>query len=468
MNAQGKSKKKLSFAFPDTYVLLFMMLLIAFIATYLVPAGEYDRDKVNNITVVVPGTYHAIENQSLGLMDIVLAMQKGMVESGSIIFLILFMGGLIAMIEATGALNAGVKRAIDKTRGNEFMLIASITVLFALGGAIGVVANTVIAFVPIGLMLARALKLDPLVAVAITFGATMAGFNVGFVNPYTVGIAHAITELPLFSGLLFRIVIFVVVVAVTIWYTWRYVKRVMRNPANSIVADVPFAEQEQEDEAAGPMSKKHVAILSFVGLAFLFLVYASVQYKWTLDKMSAFFLLMAIIIGFIGKIHYNQFVVYFMKGAEKLLYGALCVGAARAVLIVMEQGKILDTLVQSLSELFSGLTPIATTLVMFAVNTLISILIPSGSGQAVVVMPIITPIADMMGITRQVAVQTYLFGDGFTNSIVPTSGTLMACLGIAGVPYSKWLKWMLPLFGIWMVIGIVSLIIGVLINWGPF
>ncbi|MFJ7971487.1 YfcC family protein [Psychrobacillus sp. NPDC096389] len=469
MKAETKNKKRFSLKMPDTYVLLFGILLIAAIATYLVPAGQFERVEKDGLTMVVPGTYHGVESSGVGVMDILLSMQKGMVESGSIIFLVLFIGGLMEVIESTGSIKAAVMKAIDKTRGNEFILIAVITILFALGGAVGAVANSVIAFVSIGLIISKALRLDPIIAVSITFGATFAGFNVGFINPYSVGIAHKIAELPLFSGLLFRVIVFIVIVSITIWYTWRYAKKVLKDPNNSILSKSFLADEElDESELQIEFRNKHKGILIFVGLAFAFMVYGTIQFKWSLDHMSAYFLGVAILVGVIGKIHYNQFIVHFMRGAEKLLYGALIVGAARAILVVLEQGQVLDTIVYALSNLFTGLSPIMATMAMFVANTIISIVVPSGSGQAVLIMPIITPLADMLGVTRQVAVQTYLFGDGFTNSIIPTSGTLMASLAIAGIPYTKWFKWMFPLFLIWMVIAVITLIIAVSINWGPF
>ncbi len=467
IESNRKKTKQFKFTMPDTYVLLFIIVILAVGATYIIPAGEFERETVNNMTVVVSDSYHTVESNPASLFDIVLSFQKGMVQSGSIIFLILFMGGLIEVIESTGSIKAGVMKAIDKTKGNEFILIATISVIFAFAGAASIVAYSVIAFVSIGVIIARAMRLDPIVAVAITFGATFAGFNVGFVNPYTVGIAHNIAELPMFSGLLFRLVVFSVIVSTTVWYTWRYAKKVLKDPSQSMVSN-SYGGDEEKIENHSEFTTKHKAVLGFVVLAFMFMVYATVQFSWSIDQMAAFILVIAIGAGFIGRIHYNQFIAHFMKGAEKLVYGALVVGAARAILVIMEDGKILDTIVNSLSGLLTDLPPVIAAIAMFVSNGVINFFIPSGSGQAVVVMPIMTPLADMVGITRQVAVQAYQFGDGFTNSILPTSGPLMASLAVAGVPYMKWVRWMMPLFLIWGVIAIAALAVGVLINWGPY
>ena len=464
MKRQIGKKNKLSM--PDVYVLLFFMVIVALLATYIVPAGEFERKTVNDMTVVVPDTYERVTEPKLGFMDMILPFQLGLVQSASIIFLILIMGGLIEVLEASGSLKAGILSAIKKTKGKEFLLISSICIIFSLLGAVGITANSIIAFVSIGVILAKSLKLDPIVAVAITFGAAFAGFNVGFANPYSIGIAHNIAELPLFSGILFRLMIFAVTLTITIWYTWRYTKRIMNDPNESFMQVYDHHSSEQKS-AQLHFTFRHKLILLFVAIAFGFMIVATLKLEWTIDQMSAYFFAMAVGVGLLAKIRPNTFVTHFIKGAEKLVYGALIVGVARSVLVVLEEGKILDTIVYGLSILLTDLTPTLTAIAMLFTNAILNFLIPSGSGQAMVVMPIMTPLADMTGVTRQVAVQAFAFGDGFTNSIFPTSGPLMASLAVAGVPYTKWVRWMLPLLAIWFVIGIISLIIGVMINWGP-
>jgi uncharacterized ion transporter superfamily protein YfcC len=460
-------EKKIKFKMPDTYIILFLILLIAVIATYVVPAGEFTRKKTGDLTVVVPGTYHIVNHVSTSLLDITLAIEKGMVQSANIIFLILFMGGFIEILNATGSLSSGIMKAIEKTKGKQFLLISTVFLIFSIEGAMGLFANSCMPFVPIGIILARAIKLDPIVGVAITFGATFTGFNVGFVNPYTVGIAQNIAQLPMFSGLLFRIIVFIVIDAVTLLYIWNYSKKIIADPSRSIVADLSFNYNEHESNKRVTFTNQHKMILSFVVVGFIFLVFCNIKYHWTLDQMSGYILILSIGSAILGKIHYNQFVKHFISGAQKLVYGALIVGAARAILVVLEQGKILDTIVFHLSNFLGQFSPIFAAIAMFIANTVIKFFIPSGSGHAMVVMPIMTPLADMVGITRQVAVSAFQFGDGFTNTIFPTSGPLMASLAIAGIPWTRWIKWMMPLLAIWIVIAIVTLVIGVLIHWGP-
>lgn len=463
---KNNNMNKKRFEMPDTYVILFLVLVVTAVATYFVPAGTYERETVDGVERVVSGTFASTDQNPAGFMDVFLALQTGMVDSAGLIFLVLFAGGMFEVVERSGAITGGIMSAVDRMRGREFMLIAVISVLFALGGATGAVANSVIPFVAIGVMLARALKLDAIVAVSITFGATFIGFAAGFLNPYTVGIAHSIAELPLFSGMLFRIIAFILLVGVTIWYTWIYAKRIMKDPSRSLMGILEDGDDEMEMEKP-PFTLRHKLILSWVALALAFFVFAVIQFQWTTNHMAAFFIIIGLVSGIIAGMNYNTLTLTFLEGCKNLVYGALIIGVARAVLVVMEQASILDTLVQALSVPLGILPPVLAAIGMFIANTLFNFFVPSGSGQAAIIMPIQTPLADMVGVTRQVAVMAYQFGDGFSNSIFPTSGPLMASLAVAGVPWIKWAKWLLPLFLIWSVIAMSILAIGVMINWGP-
>ncbi|SIT71267.1 YfcC family protein [Edaphobacillus lindanitolerans] len=461
----GEGKKR-KWEMPDTYVILFAVLLAAVLATYIVPSGAFEREEVGGVERVIPGTYTQTDGSPAGFMDIFLALQEGMVQSGELIFLILFAGGAFEVIERSGAIRGGILRAVALTEGKEFWLIAIVSGLFALGGAIGAVANSVIPFVAIGLIICRALKLDALVAVAITFGATFAGFNVGFLNPYTVGIAQTIADVPLFSGMGLRIAAFVVIVGTTIWYTWRYSRQVLKDPARSLVG-ILDEDGGDEDALSAPFTVRHRIILLFTGVALAFFIFATIRFQWSINHMAAFFIIIGLGAGIIAGMNYNKLTLAFMEGCKNLVYGALIVGLARAILIIMENAQILDTFVQALSVPLESLPPVLAALGMFVSNGILNFFVPSGSGQAMIAMPILTPLADMLGITRQVAVQAFQFGDGFTNSIFPTSGPLMASLAVAGVAWTKWFRWMLPLFFIWVVIAVIMLSAAVLINWGP-
>ncbi|MCP3026587.1 YfcC family protein [Halobacillus sp. A5] len=462
-NFEPKQRK---WEMPDTYVILFLVLLLAVIATYLIPSGSFEREMVDEVERVIPNTYSQTDGAALGLMDIFRSIQTGMIESADIIFMVLFTGGAFEIIERSGALRGGINRAINLTRGREFWMIAVVSTVFALGGAVGAVANAVIAFVVIGVIIARTLKLDPIIAVAITFGANFAGFNVGFINPYTVGIAQDIAGLPIFSGAVFRFIVFVIILATTIWYTWRYAKRIMEDPSKSLVGIYQTDEEDEKVDAS--FTTRHKILLSFVGLSLAFFVYASTQLGWEISDMAAFFIFIGLTAGVIAGMHYNTIAITFLEGTKKLAYGALVVGLARAVIVVLEDGQVLDSIVYGLAVPLESFPPVLAAIGMFVSNGLLNFLVNSGSGQAMISIPMLAPLADMVGVTRQVAVQAYQFGDGLTNSIFPTSGILMASLAVANVSWAKWVKWMFPLFLIWVVIAVLTLSIGVMINWGPF
>lgn len=451
---------------PDTYVILFTVLLLGFLATYILPSGSFDREVVDEVERVIPDTYSQTEGETLGFLDFFYSIQKGLVDSADIIFLILVTGAMFEIIEKSGALRGVIHRAVEKTKGNEFWLIAVISTIFALAGAVGAVANAVIAFVMVGVIVARTLRLDPIVAVAITFGANFAGFSVGFINPYTLGIAQDIADLPIFSGMLLRIIVFVFILGTTIWYTWRYAKKILASPGKSIVG--VYAGEKEGESFEAPFTGRHKLILIFVALSLMFFVYGSIQLEWDINYMSAFFIFIALGSGIIAGMHYNTLAETFLEGTKKLVYGALIVGLARAVIVVLEEGKILDTIVYALSVPLESLSPVFAAIGMFISNSILNFFVNSGSGQAMIAMPMMTPLSDMVGVSRQVAVQAFQFGDGLTNLIFPTSGILMASLAVAELSWTKWLKWVMPLFLIWLVIAFVTLTIGVLIDWGPF
>ena len=450
---------------PDTYVIVFSVLVLAAIATYVVQPGSFQREEVDGITRVISDSYASADRDPTSFMDLFLAVQTGMVQSAGLIFLVLFAGGMFEIVERSGAIKAGIHAIIERMHGKEFWLVSVITVLFALGGAVGALANSVIPFVAIGVMLARALRLDAIVAVAITFNAAFVGFAAGFLNPYTVGIAHNIAELPLFSGMGFRVVGFVLLVGSTVWYTWRYCRRIMADPSRSVIGILEPADGDAAD--LPEFTRRHKLVLLWTGAMLCFFVFAVLQFEWTTDHMAAFFIVIALGAGILARMNYNTIALNFIEGCKVLVYGALIIGVARAVLVVMEEANILDTLVHALSLPLSALPGSLTVIAMYIVNSLFNFFIPSGSGQAAIMIPIQTPLADMVGLTRQTTILAFQYGDGFSNSLYPTSGPLMASLALAGVSWLKWARWFFPLFLIWSAIAIGLLLVAVAINLGP-
>ncbi|MCT1901559.1 YfcC family protein [Oceanobacillus sojae] len=470
MSQQEKIKQKKKFQLPDAYVILFIILLLAAILTYIIPAGSFEREATEEgREVIVPDSYSQIEQQPVNFIDLFSSIQEGLIGGAGLIFLVLTIGGTFAVIEKTGAIDNLILNTIKRTQNREWLLILMVAVLFSVFGGLGIIANSSIAFIPIGIILARAMKMDAIVGVSIIYLGAYSGFAIGFLDPQTTGFAQQIAQLPLFSGLALRIVLYVIVVGATIAYIIWYANRVKNDPQKSILSGNPFPKLEEKsmDDVDGKMTPTQLAVLLVLTATIVVYVYGVFQWDWDINQMAGIFVALAVVTSLISKIGANQMVEEFMNGAKRVLYGALIIGMARSIVVILENGQVLDTVVHGMAIALEPFSSVMGAVAMFIGNGLFNLVVTSGSGQAAIVMPIMTPLADLMDIPRQVAVQAYTLGDGFTNIITPLSGVLMANLAIAGIPWTKWLKFALPLVGIWYIIGIVFIVITVLIDWGP-
>ena len=456
---------------PHTYVILFSIVILAAIASYTLPAGVYDRSKdpTTGRTLVNPASYHHVEQTPVSPFDLFKAIPRGMVAGADIVFFIFICGGAFTVIQATGAVNSGLARFIMKLRGYENLLIPLTMLLFSVFGFTMGMSEEVIVFIPIGVLLARALKYDDIVAVAMLSTGAAIGFASGLLNPFTVGVAQTIAELKMFSGLEFRIIGFVFLYLSAVIYTMNYAKKVKANPEYSYVY-----EEMQKNKEVGILDESvqftgvHQAV-ALVCLAFLgVMIYGVMKLDFYITELAAVFLAMGIVGGLVGRLGPNQIAMHFVAGCRDIVFGALVVGVARAILVVLQDGQIIDTIIHGLANGVSIFPKGLAAVGMFWVQSIINFFIPSGSGQAAATMPIMAPLADLLGITRQTAVLAFHYGDGFSNSIIPTSASLMGVLAMAHVPYEKWFRFIWPLMVIWTIIGSVMCYIAAVINLGPF
>ena len=326
-----------------------------------------------------------------------------------------------------------------------------------------------IIFIPIGIALARALGYDAIVGMAmVTFGAAI-GFSSGFLNPFTVGVAQKIAELPTFSGMPLRIAVWLVMVVVVPLCILRYANKVRKNPECSYVRDLELAQKDKKITIEDvPLRSRDILVLLTLAGGLIIIVVGVMKFGWGVLDIAAVFLGMGILGGILGGTQPNQMARDFIAGAKDIAMGALIVGIARGILVVMSEGQILDTIVHALATLISGLPKAVAAEGMLIVQCVINFFIPSGSGQASTTMPIMTPLADIVGITRQTAVLAFQFGDGFTNAIIPTHGTLCASLGVAGIPFNKWFKFALPVVAVELLICSAFVIFAAVTGYGPF
>jgi uncharacterized ion transporter superfamily protein YfcC len=295
------------------------------------------------------------------------------------------------------------------------------------------------------------------------------GFSGGMLNPFTVGVAQGIAELPLFSGIGLRFVGYGFLYIIGVWYIMRYAAKVKADPTKSLVYDL--MEKDKEEHVVMEVQEftaRHKLVLLVVALGFVYMIYGVMKLDWYIDELSTLFLAMAMIAGLVGALSPSTIASSFVVGAKDIAFGALVVGIARAILVVMTNGQIIDTIISGLASFVSMLPGAITAVGMFWVQLVINFFIPSGSGQAATTMPIMSPLSDIVGITRQTAVLAYQYGDGFTNSIIPTSAALMGVLAMGKMPYERWFKFIWPLMVFWALAGSVMCAIAALIGYGPF
>ncbi|WP_163971853.1 YfcC family protein [Oceanobacillus halotolerans] len=464
VSVEKRKKKKL--AMPDVYVILFSFLLLAFITSYILPSGTYERVEKDGITQVVPDSFQYIAADPLTIMDLFSAIQKGLVGASGIIFIILIVGGIIKVMEHTGAIDAGIHSLIRKSKGNQNLLIFTFCTIFAVISSMGIAPNLTIAFVPIGILLAKKLNLDPIVGLAMVFLGAYAGFAGGVFDPVVTVMGQMIAGVPIFSGALFRVVVFLAFVTVTILYISRYAKKDKAKAPHQLVQEDDA--QDEAFEKATPFTNAHKFIIFLFFAAIGLFLYGSLQHSWSINELSAIFLMLGFAVAFVARITPNEFVSVFISGVSRVMYGALVVGVAGAVIVVLQDAQVVDTIVHGVSSALNNFTPVVSMVMLYVFNLLFNGIVSSGSGQAAIVMPIMVPIGDMLEVTRQSVFITFKLGDAVTNIITPLSGTLMACLAIAKVSYVKWVKFVFPLLLIWLVLGGVFVAVAVMINYGPF
>jgi uncharacterized ion transporter superfamily protein YfcC len=467
-------QRKWRFTMPDAYVIIFSIIALAAIATYFIPAGSFERETTDGVTKVIPGSYTSQASNPANLLDLFKSVQLGMIETANIIFLIFVIGGVVQVIESTGAINSGINTLIDKTKGRYMVLITSVSTLFGLLASMGVVANAVIAFIPIGIALSKSLKLDAITGVAMIYLGYYAGMIAGVFDPTILGFAQTIAELPLFSGMPLRIVIFLALITIVIVYTNRYARKIKNNPEKSIMG-IHASDEEQDPEETESDSKEKTVftatqkLVLFAFIAFLGLfIYGALARGWGINDLVGIFLLMGVTIAFIARISPNNFVYTFIDGAKSITYGALVAGLARGVVIVMENGHILDTIVNAALAPLESTSLFLGAQLLFFFNLAFNLLVTSGTGQAAIVMPIMVPLVDILGITRQTGVLAFMLGDGFTNIIAPTSGVLMAVLAVGGVKWTQWIRFAFPLLLMWIIVGVIAIGYATITGYGPF
>lgn len=467
--AEGKEKK---FKGINTYVLLCAILVIVVIFTYIVPAGQFElvKDPNTGRMLADPNSFHYVDKNPASVFDMFRAIPLGMVDSAKIIFFIFIISGAVQIVNATGAINAGLLRLTRKFEGREKLLIPIFMIFFSFTGAFLGFSEENIVFVPLAVSVARYLGYDGVVGICISYLATQVGFLAGMMNPFNVGVAQGIANLPMFSGIGFRFFIWAVFMIATAWYVMRYAENVKKNPELSIVADIKFDDSKFVDlsKIDVELTIRHKLIYLLFIAATATILYGAYKLGWYVQDIAAVFLIVGILSGLLCRLSFTQIANEFVAGAKGITFGALIVGFAKAIYLIMSNSKILDTMINSTVGMLDIFPSSIAILGLFIIQWFINIIITSSTGLAAIAMPILTPIADMLGINRQVTVVAFQLGDGINGSVLPTSSTLLATCAMADVPFDRWFKFMWKLTMIWTAISCVVLVIANMIPLGPF
>lgn len=464
--------QKKDFSFPSATIILFIIILVMTICTWIIPPGNFTRIKnqESGITAVDAASYTMAEKATpVGPFNMFLSIQKGFVESGNIIFLIFFGYFYVFSITKTGTLHAAIGALLKKLNGRESLLIPIFMTIFALAGSTYGEMDTVYGLIPIFVGVAIAIGYDAMVGLAMSGMAVAVGFASATTNPFTIGIAQSIAELPIFSGLLLRCVVFVIFLGVSIWWTLRYAARIKVDPTQSLVYGIDMGSMEIDRNALHAMdfTAKRKFTLLFLFSTILFIVYSTLKLGWYLNEMAAVFLMSGVIISIIWKFKPDDIGKNLIQSCSEVMIGAITVGLSRAVMVVMREGNILDSIVYCMYQPLQHMPKWLAAEGMLIFQNIMNFFIKSGSGQATAVMPIMVPLADLVGVSRQVAVLAFQFGDGYSNLLWPTC-SIVIMVSIARIPMGKWYKFFLPLFGIMFVLQAAFIAIAVAINYGPF
>lgn len=429
---------------PNTYVIIAALIVLCAVLTWFVPGGTYVTGEDGTLS------YERVE-AAPQTWQVFSAVYHGFVKQAGIIIFILVVGGAFWLLNATGAVTAGISRFIARVGRRDKWVLVAITVLFSLAGAVFGMSEETIPFVGIVVPLVVSMGYDALMGMLIVYVASNIGFSAAFLNPFTVGIAQEMAGLPLFSGMGYRVFCWAVLTVLTALFVVIYAHRTRKAPAEAVrLEDIP-------------LTTRQGWILIVLLLTVIALIVGVTVWEWYLPEITALFLGMGIVCGIIAGFGANRIAEELLAGAKDILSAALVVGFASGIIVILQDGHVVDSLLHGMQEGLDGTGPVASLSAMYGIQALINFLIPSATAKAAITIPIMAPFADMVGVSRQAMVLAFQFGDGFTNMVTPTSGVLIAALAMARIPYAKWVKWIWKGVAALLVIGWILLVGTVLI-----
>ena len=444
---------------PNTYVLISVIIALCAVLTWFVPGGQYVKAEDGTLSYeavdAVPQTWQVLS-----------AVYHGFVKQAGIIVFILVVGGAFWLLNATGAVEAGIQRFIVRIGKRDILVLVALTVLFSLAGAVFGMSEETIPFVGIVVPLVVSMGYDAFMGMLVVYVASNVGFSSAFLNPFTVGIAQGMADLPLFSGMGYRIFCWafltLLMVVFVCFYARRTKKEVTVIPSGSPTV-IPSAAKESVR-----LTSRQSWILVVLLLTVIALIVGVTCWDWYMPEITGLFLGMGIVCGVIAGFSANKIADELIAGARDILSAALVVGFASGIIVILQDGKVVDSILHGMQEGLDGSSPVASLSAMYGIQALINFIIPSATAKAAITIPIMAPFADMVGVSRQAMVLAFQFGDGFTNMVTPTSGVLVAALAMARIPYAKWVKWVWKGVLVLLVLGLLLLLPTALLSMAEF
>jgi uncharacterized ion transporter superfamily protein YfcC len=449
------------FRLPHPLVLLLFAVGVAALLTWLLPAGEFDRrdDSATGRRVVVAGTYHAVARAPVGPFAAIVAIPRGIEEAADVIALILLAGGAWVVVERLGTLGRLVSALVGRLRNRGLVAIPILSVFFATMGALENMQEEIIPLIPVLLVLGAGLGIDAVSVVAMSAGAAMIGSAFGPSNPFQGGIALKLAQLPVTTAGALRLTMLVVAVALWIAWTMRHAARMRSMSPASTGATLGMPAVSPGAATATPLAAKDILILLLVSAPVVAYIYGSLKLDWGFNELSACFFIAGIAAGLWGGLGVQGTTNAYLDGMQSMLPAAVLVGVARSLSLVLSDGHVIDTILQSLATPLGHASPGAAVLLMIPAQSLVHVFVPSVSGQAVLTMPVFVPLSDLLHFPRVATVVAYQMGAGLTEMLTPTNGALMAVLLAAGVPFQRWLKFALAGAAIVLCVGIAGIIV---------
>ena len=444
---------------PNTYVIIAVIIALCAVLTWFVPGGQYVKAEDGTLSYeavdAVPQTWQVLS-----------AVYHGFVKQAGIIVFILVVGGAFWLLNATGAVEAGIQRFIARIGKRDILVLVALTVLFSLAGAVFGMSEETIPFVGIVVPLVVSMGYDAFMGMLVVYVASNVGFSSAFLNPFTVGIAQEMADLPLFSGMGYRIFCWAFLTLLMVVFVWLYAKRTRKEP--TVIPSAPSVILSASEESARPLTKRQSWILVVLLLTVVALIVGVTCWDWYMPEITGLFLGMGIVCGIIAGFSANKIADELIAGARDILSAALVVGFASGIIVILQDGKVVDSILHRMQEGLDGSSPVASLSAMYGIQALINFIIPSATAKAAITIPIMAPFADMVGVSRQAMVLAFQFGDGFTNMVTPTSGVLVAALAMARIPYAKWVKWVWKGVLVLLVLGLLLLLPTALLSIAEF